>query len=189
MVKAVIFDAFGTLIRPSGVVSPYQILAGGRLRDWRDRFLKENLSLEGFARELGAADRLPIAQQAFFDEMDLLQAYPEAPAVISALREEGIKTAICSNLAQPYGRVVKTLFPSVDGYALSYELGCMKPEPAIYKHALDEVGCQVNEAVFVGDSRRCDYLGPTALGIGARHLKRLDGMDLRSALVDLLAAD
>jgi len=50
----------------------------------------------------------------------------------------------------------------------SCEVGCSKPEPAIFRAALDRLGARASEALFVGDSIERDMAG--ARGIGMPHL-------------------
>lgn len=48
---------------------------------------------------------------------------------------------------------------------LSVEVGWRKPHPEIYAAALEALGAQANQAVFVGDTHLADYLGPERAGI------------------------
>jgi HAD superfamily hydrolase (TIGR01509 family) len=50
----------------------------------------------------------------------------------------------------------------------SCDVGCSKPEPAIFRAALDRLGARASEALFVGDSIERDMAG--ARGIGMPHL-------------------
>lgn len=50
----------------------------------------------------------------------------------------------------------------------SFDVGCVKPEPAIFRAALDKLGVRPSEAVFVGDSIERDMAGARALGM--RHV-------------------
>jgi putative hydrolase of the HAD superfamily len=54
-----------------------------------------------------------------------------------------------------------------DAVILSVQAGWRKPHPQIYAAALDKLGIGPSEAVFVGDSYRPDYHGPTQAGIRA----------------------
>jgi len=65
--------------------------------------------------------------------------------------------------------------PELDAYVLSYEVGVAKPHPTMYRLACAELGCAPAEAVFVGDSKRCDFDGPQAFGMQARWLDRREG--------------
>ncbi len=48
---------------------------------------------------------------------------------------------------------------------VSGELDCQKPDPAIYQHALRQLGAVAEESWFVGDSAENDVLAPAALGL------------------------
>jgi len=50
----------------------------------------------------------------------------------------------------------------------SAEVGCTKPAPRIFQHALDALGVSAAEATFVGDSLPRDMAG--ARGVGMRHI-------------------
>jgi putative hydrolase of the HAD superfamily len=47
----------------------------------------------------------------------------------------------------------------------SRDLGIRKPNPAIFKYVMDEVGVQPRETVHVGDSVEADMEGASASGI------------------------
>lgn len=85
---------------------------------------------------------------------------------------------VCSNLAEAYGAPVKRLFPSLDAYTFSYQLGALKPDPVMYRHACEQMGVPLDDRFggervgMVGDSLRCDCNGPRALGINGIHLVR-----------------
>ena len=50
----------------------------------------------------------------------------------------------------------------------SVEVGCTKPAPRIFRHALDALGVSAAKATFVGDSLPRDMAG--ARGVGMRHI-------------------
>ena len=77
---------------------------------------------------------------------------------------------------------MRGLVPELDAYVLSYEVGLAKPHPTMYRLACAELGCAPAEAVFVGDSQRCDFDGPQAFGMQARWLDRRGGRSLVDAL-------
>lgn len=55
----------------------------------------------------------------------------------------------------------------VDALIASEEVGVAKPEPEIFRVALQRVGCAPDEAVAVGDSWASDIVGARAAGIPA----------------------
>ncbi|MEE4697093.1 HAD family hydrolase [Pseudomonas alliivorans] len=182
-VEAVIFDAFGTIVRigqrsnpyremfldarRQGLLLPYEGISGAMTLD---------LSFNDFASYLGIElssaqrDKLNLELQ---NELASIEAFPDAVAAISMLQEEGVKVGICSNLSAPYGPFVRKLFPQMDGYALSYELGVIKPDPSIYQSICTQMNVvpgnhfdlEKGRVLMIGDSRRCDQDGPRAVGV------------------------
>lgn len=124
-------------------------------------------------------------------DTDLASVEPFADdlAGIELLQKHSVAIAVCSNLAQPYGAVVSSLFPNLDVYAYSYQLGILKHEPQMYNWACDQLSAipsgafRSGEVVhMIGDSIRCDRDGPTALGITGHHLDRRGGGQMTSLL-------
>ena len=183
-VHAVCFDAFGTLIvRERGRVNPYMRLARGAERL---PFMTRNVSVEVFADELGLSHLVPVIKHDLGEELQSLRLYSEVDQVIRQLRARGKRIAVCSNLAQAYGPAVRDLLPGLDGYALSYEVGAAKPDPAIYQHACAALGSRPRDVLFVGDSRRCDFEGPQSFGMQARLVDRSAGETLIDALAGVI---
>jgi putative hydrolase of the HAD superfamily len=53
----------------------------------------------------------------------------------------------------------------IDVVVISEEVGFIKPDPAIFKIALEQLGCGPEQAVMVGDSWKVDVLGARGAGI------------------------
>lgn len=193
MISAVVFDAFGTIVRISKRSNPFGVLLKeGRRQglaltpDSTHFVMTANLSLDQVADHLGI-ELSPLKRAELNDalgqELASIEPYPDALAAIECLQEAGVVIGICSNLAQPYGPVIRKAFPRVRYHAFSYELGVMKPDPSIYRAMCREMGLQTCHAepeiaqarsgvVMIGDSRKCDRDGPTAVGIEGHHLDR-----------------
>ena len=95
------------------------------------------------------------------------------PALVS-LRERGVKTALVSNCSHSTRPVVERLGLDAvfDKVVLSFEVRAMKPDPAIYRATLEQLGAAApGRAVFVDDQPTyCD--GATAIGLDARLILR-----------------
>ncbi|GAB0077474.1 HAD family hydrolase [Pseudomonas sp. CFBP 8772] len=197
MVDAIIFDAFGTILQIGPRTNPYlQLFREGRRQG---RILGPNtigcamtmdLSLDEFAAHLGINLRSSVRKElnrALALELSSIRPYPEALEAIEMLQKSGCQLGICSNLAAPFGRVVRELFPMMNGYALSYEQGIMKPDPKIYLSACDQMGVEpgdyfgvgMGRVLMIGDSPRCDRDGPRVAGIMGLLLRRTDGGKIR----------
>jgi HAD superfamily hydrolase (TIGR01662 family) len=91
-------------------------------------------------------------------------------ALLEALRARGLKVALVSNTVSPRWLVEPVLerqglVDRVDAIALSSEVGKRKPHPAIFERALDELGIDATEALFVGDRVEADVLGASRVGM------------------------
>ncbi|HEY2791392.1 MAG TPA: HAD family hydrolase [Micromonosporaceae bacterium] len=60
----------------------------------------------------------------------------------------------------------------------SVEFGWRKPHPAIYAEALDRLGIEASEAVFVGDTYDADFVGPSEAGIRAYLIDPVGAFDV-----------
>lgn len=88
----------------------------------------------------------------------------DAEPVLAALRAAGVKVAIVSDVhvdIRP-AFVKAGLDGYVDEYVLSFERGACKPDPAIFRAALDGLGLSPGEALMVGDRSGYDGGGVEA---------------------------
>jgi HAD superfamily hydrolase (TIGR01509 family) len=97
---------------------------------------------------------------------------PDALQILSWLGAQGIKRGVCSNAPFPPAMMRRQVDTNgvgemVDAIVFSSEVGRRKPAAEIYRAALDAIGVNASEALFVGDRVREDYEGPLALGIRA----------------------
>jgi len=100
--------------------------------------------------------------------------YPDAAPALRALRAAGLRLVVASNwdcsLAGALAAAgLRTL---VDGVVTSAEVGSAKPDPALFRAALEVAGCAADTAVVVGDSPENDLAGARAAGIDAILLAR-----------------
>ena len=101
---------------------------------------------------------------------------PEAfSAAVSALRRQGVRTAILSNdPGGPHGQWLRDLAGTlVDEVVLSGDVGVAKPDAASYRLAAERLGLEPAECVFVDDLTG-NVRGAVAAGmVGVHH----DGPD------------
>ena len=101
------------------------------------------------------------------------------------LRRRGIRTAVVSNCDHATRPIVDDLGleREVDAIMLSFEVGAAKPDPGIYRAALEAVGAGPEEAVFVDDQAwYCE--GAEALGIRSFMIVRDDAAPVQGVSVD-----
>jgi putative hydrolase of the HAD superfamily len=86
-----------------------------------------------------------------------------------ALREQGKRVAVLSNMPLELGEALKSRTQGFEPFAhltLSYEVHSVKPEPEIYEHCLAGIGLEPEEALFL-DDRIENVRGAQRLGIHA----------------------
>ena len=80
--------------------------------------------------------------------------YPDTALVLKSLRQNGIRTAVVSNIAWDIRSVLTG--SEVDEFVLSFEVGAAKPDLRIFTTALDRLGVAANETLMIGDSEEND---------------------------------
>jgi len=99
--------------------------------------------------------------------------YPDVRPVLRALRDSGTRVAIVSNCDHATGPLLNNLglAGDVDATVLSFEVRSIKPDAAIFEHALARLGVSGADAVFVDDQPR--FLdGARAVGIRTLQIAR-----------------
>jgi putative hydrolase of the HAD superfamily len=91
-------------------------------------------------------------------------------ALLETLRDRGLKLALVSNAIDPPHLLHRDLerhgiADRVDFAVFSSELGRRKPDPAIFRRALDALGVEPANALFVGDTVATDIAGAKAVGM------------------------
>ena len=98
-----------------------------------------------------------------------VQVYPDVEPTLSGLKAKGLKLGLVSNGFQ---RDLNYVFGELelekwfDTIVCIDSCNCAKPDKRIFLHALEKLGIEPHEAIFVGDSVLQDYEG--ALGVGIK---------------------
>lgn len=171
-IKAVAFDAFGTLVEIVDQRRPYVQIARASQAGVLASSITRPLDLAAFADLCGVEPCLEWNAD-LEAELASIRAFAESRAVLAALRRASYRIALASNLALPYAAPLKALFADlVDNACLSFEVGAAKPDPAFYQALCLQLGCAPAEILMVGDSWRSDYEGAKGAGLQALHLDR-----------------
>jgi putative hydrolase of the HAD superfamily len=94
---------------------------------------------------------------------------PGAVETLTALRDRGLKTGLITVCSED----VALLWPETEFHGLfdvevfSATCGLRKPDPRIYRLALDQLGVEAEEAMFVGDGANDELAGAERVGMAA----------------------
>lgn len=185
MIKAILFDLWNTLIynksdyRPS--VEMVELLKEHGFDNPDDTYDKL-INLKPFSSTKEAAEHIcskagckAEVVKSILDKYSLIKPTP-FPEVIPALKRlrRSYKLALVSNIhtfsLRPFR---KTGFDSLLDYTFySFELGMIKQNPELFRHALREMGVRPEEAVMVGDCKFADIEPAESAGIRGVLIKR-----------------
>jgi putative hydrolase of the HAD superfamily len=116
------------------------------------------------------------------DEINRLDARmwtSQDPAMVAwqqRLKQRGLLTAILSNMGDTVLEKIEREFQWIvdfDVLVWSYQLGIAKPDPAIYRHTLQQLGTAPEETLFL-DDKLVNIAAARALGIHAIQFTTID---------------
>ena len=171
MQKAVIFDLFGTLCKPTDpeakILEEFRlsndkydvlerVVCGHKFVDWMEY-------LDKLIQVIGCEDNVKTRRRIIDiinEEKKKADVFPETKNVLEQLFRGGYKIGLISN-AYPVCRSILEGadilgYFSNDGIFLSYEKGITKQDPKIFKMCLEELEVSARDAIMVGDSLRSD---------------------------------
>jgi HAD superfamily hydrolase (TIGR01549 family) len=102
------------------------------------------------------------------------ELYEDTLPVLEELRARGIKLGLVSNTGRDLAAFVAHHGLDIDVALSSGSHGKVKPDPSIFRAALDRLGVLAEEAAMVGDSPEDDIEGARALGMRAFLVDRDD---------------
>ena len=102
--------------------------------------------------------------------------FDDALPVLRELKSRGVRIVVLSNIGLDIRPLLDRAGVSglLDGVVLSFEVGLVKPDPAIYARALELLDLPGIQTLMVGDSPR-DDVGGVPLRIRTLLLPRTDG--------------
>jgi putative hydrolase of the HAD superfamily len=143
---------------------------------WADRHAFDEGKLsgltywQGIARNAGLTlSPADIEELIRWDARQWITLNPPMLAWAAALKARGMRTAILSNMGDSVLKVMEREFNWLgrfDVLVWSYQLLMAKPDPAIYKYALEKLGTEPEETLFV-DDRQLNIDAALALGMKA----------------------
>ncbi len=194
--QAVLLDAFGTLVE---LEPPWERLApalGVDVARARAAFLAEmayyrehshegtdGASLEGLRERCAEVLSSHLGEEVSVEAMMesiRFRAFDDAAPALRELRACGMRLVCVSNWDYALGDVLDRagLGGLLDGVTTSAQVGAGKPDPAIFREALEIARSEPGEALHVGDSPEADVSGARASGIRALLIDRAGGGDI-----------
>jgi 2-haloalkanoic acid dehalogenase type II len=190
-VKAVMFDAYGTLLRNEDMMLiPRRIVADHGLsvgiddiwRAWGDlyfeatqlppfrtlREIQEQILLS-VLRQFGVGGDAAPYVDLFFQVTTKAELYPEVLTVLNALGS--VRSAIVSNADQEHLAAWNVTLP-VEFILISEAVRAYKPHRLVFQQALQRLGLQPHEVLHVGDSDVDDVKGAKAAGLRVAWVNR-----------------
>jgi 2-haloalkanoic acid dehalogenase type II len=189
--KAVIFDAYGTLLRNDDLaLIPKQIVADHGLsapvddvwRAWSELYFEatqivpfrtlreiETHNLTRVLRQFAVGADAAKYVELFFQVTTKIELYPETREVLSALTP--VRSAIVSNADQEHVAAWDFTLP-VEFILISETVRAYKPHRLVFERALQQLGLAPHEVLHVGDSEVDDVKGAKAAGLQVAWLNR-----------------
>ncbi len=175
MIRGVLFDLFNTLLE--GRKPEDQIIRAFHLRydfyyvqkyvcgqvftDW-------DVYISNILRGVGLSvneENKRILTRIFELDTSEITIFIEAIPVLKALKAQGLKLGLISNIPNPKYDPPEELTKLFDAIAYSYNIGSIKPEKRIFDELIKGIGLPRSELVLVGDSARADMDGARSSGI------------------------
>ena len=181
-IAAVCFDCYGTLVEITQKKRPYRAfissLAPEYQQEFRDRLMREDRPTKNWptAIDVSVPEITMTRLEADIDrEVNSVLPRPAAIKVWSKLRGAGVKLALCSNAASPYGPAALACLPDQpDHVVFSYKVGSLKPETKIYDAVCNGLHLPADRILFVGDTYSADIAGPKAHGFRSCHIETFE---------------
>jgi len=210
MIKAVIFDLDDTLYKELDYVRQgfWNVAQSLNVDDTERVYQRMNqlLDTQGRGKIFDVICQewrlnLPIKQlvDAYRDTQPMLSMYEDAEELVGMLRQRGLKIGVitdgCSKVqhnkmnALSLEKCMDVLVATDDlGKDTNGEMLC-KPNPKVYEYALDKLACKPQEAIYIGDNPKKDFIGAKQLGMQTIRIIREIGDHMQDVADDLHEAD
>jgi len=167
VIKAVLFD-FGGVLSEAG--------KRGSVRGWLGRVYGLDVDVQKMQDVFRKMWRGQMSDDEFMDE--IRRRFPDTPivdkgdfmqhmqhfnrsepvyALAERLRQHGLKTGVLSNVFSIGVQALRAggFYNGFDPVLLSCEVGYAKPDPEFYQMAIDRLGVQPEEIIFIDDQQYC----------------------------------
>lgn len=129
--------------------------------------------------KMGLVQALPLSEEMRrrYAELDRhFRLFPDAQPAVERLVEAGYRVGVITNVTDDPAEMLeeaglKECFVAITASCVT---GCEKPDPRIFRAALDALDADPKEAVHVGDQMLADVEGARSVGMNAVLLDRCD---------------
>lgn len=108
---------------------------------------------------------------------DMFTPWPDAIALLDRLRGQAPLALVSNTNPQHFEHLDRELAlrERFDHISASYEVGALKPSPAIFRDALEGLGVEAGDAWFTDDLEE-NLAGARELGIRTHHFRSIEGL-------------
>lgn len=148
---ALMCDQIGVVLQRTGAEARTFLIDSGRMWDFERGRISEHDILADVERELGLTVDTAALSTACSDIFRLNE--PIVP-VIESLRRQGLRLVVLSNTSRWHIDWIRRHWPVLDlldDLVLSYDVGAIKPETAMYEAALKAIHCRPDECFYTDD--------------------------------------
>ena len=195
MLQAVLFDVDFTLVRPGPELGPEGYvrvgsrhgleLDGSKYAEARARALEtlrrdpelrhdeeiwiafSERIVRGMGGDSEGARDVAVEIERAWEVSENFDLYEDVMPVLDELRRHDLKIGLVSNGARHMDEFIRHHQIEVDAAVGSRFHGKVKPDPSIFRAALDQLGVEPEDTVMVGDTLEDDIEGARAVGIRA----------------------
>jgi putative hydrolase of the HAD superfamily len=113
-----------------------------------------------------------------FAEPEVWRVYNDVRATLAELRSRGLRLGVISNWDERLPQLLRRLDleDCFDSFAISCEVGAVKPSAVIFARSSAGLGLPPGSLLHVGDSRELDVHGAKAAGFRAVRIERGEGV-------------
>lgn len=173
-IKWIFFDLGSTLIDETEADSRRikEMISGTDITEEDYREKRFEMIQKGLNGDLSTIEYFGLTKTPWHSEEEV--PYPDVVSTLTELKQRGYKLGVVAN--QKYGTEQRlknwNLLQFFYFIAASAELGMAKPEPAIFKWALEQADCHPQNVVMVGDRLDNDMAPANRFGIHSVRLLR-----------------